>query len=320
MTKPFVQNLSLFYNYVMQLITIFTIFFSIILSTSITVLANNDVLKEHKSIHIMATTFPVYLFTKNIVSTRSYVNVDLLITSQSGCPHDYSPGPSDMARLANADIIIRYGMGLDANIDKVLKNVSPNAILIDASHGINSPGSTNSGSVIADPHIHASPEFAAMMVGNIAKALSSIDPEGADAYFLAAEKYSAKLLSSGRILNGCGRNFTRNGVILQQSSLTHLAVAAGFEIVAIIEEDEDKSPSPSKLMEIAKVAKDGRSVLIICETKLSDKLARSIAEESGLPIVRLDSLSSGPANAPDSFYETIMAQNCKLLGQHFGLK
>lgn len=321
MCKVIIQFVSFFRHCVLTFVSIVSMCSSIILSTHVHTLAmpNNSQGSETK-LQVIATTFPIYLFTRNIVSNRNYIKVDLLITSQSGCPHDYSPGPADMTRLSNADIIIKYGMGLDANIDKILKNVASKARLVDASHGISSASSTASTHVCQDPHIHASPDIASRMVVNIAKALSTIDPEGAGAYMLAAEKYTAKLLSTGRILNSCCAHLPKRGIILQQSSLTHLVDAAGLEIVAIIEEEEGKTPSAAQLMEIIKIAKDGKTVLIACEAKLSDKLANTVAEESGLPVIRLDSLSFGPTDAPNSFYETIMARNCQILGQSLGIK
>ena len=71
--------------------------------------------------NILCTTFPIYLFTKNITKGVKDVKVSLLIPPGTGCPHDYTITPGDMRKLAVKNLIlVMNGASLD---DFFLKSV-----------------------------------------------------------------------------------------------------------------------------------------------------------------------------------------------------
>ena len=44
---------------------------------------------EEENLHILATTYPVYLFTTALTEGIDEVEVSLLVNSQTSCLHDY---------------------------------------------------------------------------------------------------------------------------------------------------------------------------------------------------------------------------------------
>lgn len=87
-------------------------------------------------LRVLATTFPVYLFTRNVAHSRPYVRVELLIPAQAGCPHDYAPTPLDLQKLAQAQVVVMNGLGLEEFLAAPLKKINAKVTVIDSSKGI----------------------------------------------------------------------------------------------------------------------------------------------------------------------------------------
>ena len=91
---------------------------------------------SHGKLRILATTYPVYLLARNVVQSNPNAQVDLLIPAQTGCPHDYALTPKDMQKLAQADVLLLNGLGLDDFMLKALPNAKPGLVVVDSSAGI----------------------------------------------------------------------------------------------------------------------------------------------------------------------------------------
>ncbi len=155
---------------------------NLILSGSISVWGAD---KPGEKIEIVATFFPVYLFTKNITAGIENIRVDLLLPSSYGCPHDYALSPDDIKMLHQANIIVMNGLGMEEFLTKALSsdkrdlrtiiaadNLAPIPLRYYHSHDESSlsPHENN-------PHIFASPKQAAAMVKTIADSLARFLPE-----------------------------------------------------------------------------------------------------------------------------------------------
>ncbi|MSS27788.1 zinc ABC transporter substrate-binding protein [Desulfovibrio sp. PG-178-WT-4] len=277
-------------------------------------------------LRVLATTFPVYLFTRNVTQSRPYVRVDLLVPAQSGCPHDFAPSPHDLQKLAQAQVLVMNGLGLENFLTASLKKINAQVTIIDSSAGIAPlplpqgmlPSShAGHGHGAVNPHLFAGPQQAAAMVYNIAKGLARVDPEGAAAYRAAAEAYAARLLSVGRRLAAVGAGAPRKGIVLQHDALAYLAHDAGLDVVDVIQESEDVQPSAARIMALVRRVREEKPVLIVSEPQYSDKPALTLARETGVPAASLDPVASGPADAPLSYYEAVMAANCQILERYF---
>ena len=109
-------------------------------------------------LRILATTYPVYLLARNVVQSNPGAQVDLLIPAQTGCPHDYALTPKDMQKLAQADVLLLNGLGLDDFMLKALPNAKPGLVVVDSSAGITPLKEGNAhedGDADHDGHDHA---------------------------------------------------------------------------------------------------------------------------------------------------------------------
>jgi len=85
---------------------------------------------------ILAGTFPVYLFARNVLSGVEGVEVQLMLPSDMGCPHDYVLTPADMEKIRGSDIFIANGLGLEEFLGDPLLRANPAIEVIDSSQGL----------------------------------------------------------------------------------------------------------------------------------------------------------------------------------------
>lgn len=64
-------------------------------------------------LHVLATTYPVYLFTTAVTEGIGDVEVSLLVNQQTSCLHDYTLTVNDMKAVERADVIVMNGAGLE---------------------------------------------------------------------------------------------------------------------------------------------------------------------------------------------------------------
>jgi zinc transport system substrate-binding protein len=87
-------------------------------------------------VRILASTFPVYLFTKNVAAGAEGVVVEPMLPASMGCPHDYVLTPADMEKISRADIFVANGLGLEEFLGAPLERANPKVVLVDSSLGI----------------------------------------------------------------------------------------------------------------------------------------------------------------------------------------
>ena len=282
-----------------------------------------------KELRILATTFPVWLFTRNVVHDCPHVRTELLIPTNFGCPHDYALTPRDMQKLSRATALVINGLEMENFLTVPLAASNGGPTIIDAGAGIAAPPQPASPHHITaagfnqhshggmNPHIFSGPKQAAIMTRAIAEGLARIDPANADVYRAAAGAYIARLTALGERLAALGAVAPRKGIVLQHDSLFWLAANAGLEILAVMQTNEDAPPSANELLRLTALVRRERPALIAADPQYADRLVRTLAQETNVPAASLDPVSSGPENAPLDWYETVMSANCQTLERYF---
>lgn len=264
-----------------------------------------------KQINIAAASYPVWLFTTNIVAGARNVHLELLVPADAGCPHDFSLRPADLARLAKADILIINGAGLEGYLAKPLTQLDKQPEIIDASQNVPlldvaKPGHVNS-------HIFAAPGTAAIMVGNIGARLASLDPANAGIYAQNGARFVEKLKALSHKFQNLGRQAKNKGIILEHDGLAYLAANASLEILAILE----NSASAAQLAKVRQLASERKPALLAGDAQYQDRLLKTLAQETNIPFAKLNICASGPVDAPKDYYLQIMNENLATLEKFF---
>ncbi len=283
---------------------------------------------------VFCTTYPVYLFTKNLTKNCPGVRVELVVPPGTGCPHDYVLTPADMRKLGTKNLIlVRNGMGLDDFVLKPLAKMNPNAVIIDATKGLHAlkskcgcghehghnhaeaeeheHGHEHSHGGL-NPHLFASPVTAMGMVGNIAAGLEKADPSNAARYRANAKAYLEKLNVLKKQIEALSSRVKGNSIIAQHGIFDYLAKPLGLEVAATIS-DGQTAPSAAEMKNLIHEIKEENISVIFTEPQYPARTAEALAKECGIRTVRLDPVANGPENAPDDYYEKVMENNLKII-------
>ena len=286
--------------------------------------------------NILCTTFPIYLFTKNITKGVKDVKVSLLIPPGTGCPHDYTITPGDMRKLAVKNLIlVMNGASLDDFFLKSVKKVNPDAVIIDSSGDIElssaAPGdahnhhhhhhtpSCNSRGNHADdssaetksgnPHLFASPFTARKVVKNIGEGLEKADPVHASSYHKNTAEYIEKLNKLCGEFSRLSKTFRIRKIVTQHSIFDYLASHLHLQITGNINEGNENSLNARDILRLIGKIKREKAGAIFTEPQYSSRTAQIIAKECKIPLAELDPVANGPVNASLDHYEKIMEKN-----------
>lgn len=266
---------------------------------------------------VLASTYPVWLFCRNVCKGIENVQVELLIPAVAGCPHDYSPGPADLRKLEKANILVINGLGLEGFLLNSKRSVAPDLPVVDA--GIHvapllqsiedpHPGESN-------PHIFAGPRQASIMVANIGEGLAIHDPENSSRYMANSTAYAERLWKLGQLMESIGINSAVRGIALQHDALAYIAQNAGLDTVAML--PGMNNPSAAKLAALHKELQEAHPALIATDSQFSGKMAEMLSTETGIPCAALDPVANGPAEAPLDYYEKAMEKNIETLRKFY---
>lgn len=291
-------------------------------------------------LHVVATTFPIYLLTSAVAQGRPGMRVDMLIPAQAGCPHDYALTTGDMKKLSTANVIVANGLGMEDFMDKALRAMGRHIPLIDSSVGIQPLAEQEDGHShdhvhgeghhhehgeqcnhshgAVNPHAFSSPRQAARIVRHIARSLGELDPQGAEEYARAADAYALRLEAIGHRLAALGAGAANKKVVLLHDATAYLFRDAGLHVMAVIQENEHAQPSAARILELTRRLRQDKPVVIVSEPQYSDKAVHALSAETGVPVLQLDPVASGPADADPGYYEQVMLKNCEALEKYFG--
>lgn len=246
-------------------------------------------------------------------------------------PHEFEPSPKDLAVVAQSQMLIVNGAGLEGWLTQALINVGGHRILVAASqglagriseYGIHSPipnglSATVSSSSV-DPHFWLDPILVKTYVENIRDGFIKLDPSGQDAYRRNAEKYSAQLDELDQwirtqvdLIPAAQRLLVTN-----HESLGYFADRYGFRLIGAIipSVSSDAEPSAAQIADLITRIRSSGAKAIFLETGTNAQLADQISRETGCRIIPdLYTHSLTPSNGPAPTYLLMMMHNVNLI-------
>ena len=250
--------------------------------------------------HAVCTTYPIWLLTKAVAGNAPDVKIALLINSQHGCAHDYTPAPRDLAKIMkNGTLLIANGLGLDDHIVNAAKKVNKNiniCLAADCSDKL-------------DAHYFIAPDNAKVMLDKIALVLSRYAP--ADKEIFNANKARYHLL-----LDELSKQYKklppRQSVVLQNSTFLHLAKAAGYNVI-LVKKEHDSVLSSSELRKLLQKIKTEKPYAIWAEKGSADPVLTVLKKHTKLPVIELDTMLHGTDDPPEDHFIKLMRSNLETL-------
>lgn len=234
-----------------------------------------------EKLKVVVSFFPLYDFARKVGGDR--VDVRNLVPAGAE-PHDWEPRAGDIKAIGEARVFIFNGAGFEDWVDSVLKAVdNKSLIVVDASQGIQL--------LEDDPHVWLDPVNNQVQVKAIAAALAQADPAGKSAYQANADALVGRLQQLDRDYAAAFAHCERKEIVVSHAFFAYPARRYGLKQVPIVEGFEpDAEPTPKQIAQLARFAKENQVRYIFFETLVSDKLARTLANEVGAETLVLNPL------------------------------
>ena len=232
----------------------------------------------------------------------SHVAVSSLVPP-GGEVHTFDPTPADIARVADAELIVTNGLGLDdwvADLARDSGTRAPILVLGEDLEGVTYlAGDGPEGTV--NPHLWMDVRNAIHYAARVGDELARIDPANADAYSSTTKGYTQRLTE----LDGWAREQiaavpeARRKIVSFHDALPYFAEAYGLEIVGTVIDAPGQDPSAGEVADLIEAIRATGASALFGEAQFNPDLATTIAEEAGINVVTdlyTDSLGDPPAD------------------------
>jgi ABC-type Zn uptake system ZnuABC Zn-binding protein ZnuA len=217
-------------------------------------------------------------------------------------PHAFEPVPQDVAKIADSQIIIINGGGIEDWLQKVIKNAGGEHQVLVASAGLKSRDAREGESVengtgisgqpanaAGDPHFWLDPISVIHYVENIRDGFAQADPAGKDIYTKNAESYIARLKALDASLREQANTIPTDKrlIVTNHESFGYFADRYGFKIIGTIipSVSSGVSPSAQQLARLVDHIKTTGASAIFLETGTNPQMANQISKETGVKVV-----------------------------------
>jgi|WetSurMetagenome_2_1015567.scaffolds.fasta_scaffold64698_3 ABC-type Zn uptake system ZnuABC Zn-binding protein ZnuA len=233
-------------------------------------------------------------------------------------PHEFEPTPQDVTKVAESNILIINGAGLETWLNIILQNAGGNRQVIEASKGLSARtprpeemALLDPAEAANDPHFWLNPNNVIQYVENIRDGLIQADPNGKDIYTLNAENYIQRLRELDDWIKQQVSQIPANQrlLITNHESLGYFADQYGFQIIGTIipSTSTEASPSAQDIAHLIEKIKSTGAPAIFLETGINPQLADQISQETGINIVKdLYTHFLSDPQGPASDYITMM--------------
>ncbi|EGP5686901.1 zinc ABC transporter substrate-binding protein [Enterococcus faecium] len=279
---------------------------------------------KKEDLTIVATFYPMYDFTKEIVGDEG--NVKLLIPAGTE-PHDFEPSAKERAEISDADVFVYNSSDMEFFVDSLKDSVdSKQTLMIEAAKGIDRLESqeadeheeSEEGHDHAheyDPHVWLDPVLAIKEVRTIAGELGEKYPDKKEIFTKNADAYIKKLEALDQKYSEELKNATNRTFVTQHAAFAYLANQYNLEQVAISGVSPDQEPTPSRLAELKEFVKKNNIKVIYFEENASSKVAETLSNETGVKLEvlnPLESLTNEQIKAGEN-YISVMEKNLEAL-------
>ena len=183
---------------------------------------------------------------------------------------------------------------------------------IEAIAGEGAEAHEGHGHGLDDPHFWFDPIRVKTAVNEIASRFSALDPARSDAFTANAAAYNAGLdqLHAWTEEQVTQVPEERRLLVTSHDSFGYFANRYGFEVIGVIlGVTTETEPSAEHLAELIEEVEEEGAPAVFGETTASERLAATVAEETGAKFIRLYSGSLGPADSETATYVDMARTN-----------
>lgn len=271
------------------------------------------------NILLVTSFYPIYIFTLNIVDGIEEINVSCMAEQNTGCLHDYQILSRDAKLIADADVFIINGAGMEAFLEDVYTS-NENLRVVDSSEGVrliencdehHEEESHHDHNHSVNSHIWMSPENAKIQVENIAEGLVSFYPQYKSEIEENKNDYINRLTELSEELSEKAKALKNENIITFHESYDYLASEYGFNVVATVESHEGAQVSAKGLAQLVDIIEKHNVNVLFIEPDYKGSSAEILSNETGARILTLNPVIKGDVSL--TAYEDIMRENLETI-------
>ena len=276
---------------------------------------------DNDKITVYTTIFPIYDFTMNIGKDKINLNY---VVPPGGEPHEWEPSPKLIGKVLSSNVFIYNGLGIDNWAENMIdSSENKKLVIVKATDNID-PIKYNKDDHEDgeeedlgqyDPHIWLNPEYAIKACENIKNGLIKADPNNKDYYEKNYNDYIKEINSLDSDYKENLKNLKTDTAVVSHGAYEYLCKAYNLKQKSITGLSPNQEPSPAKLSELTKYAKENNTKYIFFDGLVNPKTAQTLANEVGIQTATLysiDGISKKDFENGES-YISLMKKNLDVL-------
>lgn len=275
---------------------------------------------EPGALRVVATTTVLADLVAQVGGTR--VSVASLVP-KGGEVHTFDPSPSDVVTIAEADLVVLNGLGLDDWLGRLVTDAGSGAPIVELGEGLEGvdylesgahddagPAGDDHADEAINPHLWLDVAHARRYAARIADALTAADPDDAGAYRSGQAAYDARLSTLDEEIRSAIASIPQANrrIVSFHEAFGYFAAAYGLEIVGVIVEAPGQDPSAGEIATLVEAIRSSGARAVFTEAQFSPDLAETVAAEAGVAVVR-DIYNDSLGDPPVDTYEGMMRWN-----------
>ena len=228
--------------------------------------------------------------------------------------HMIEPRPSDVSRVARADLVVRVGLDLDLWMDALLNAAANGKVnregrgYVDASVGIRRlevprkqiTGASGDIHVYGNPHYWLDPLNGEVISANILEGLKRVSPGSAGYFEKNRAAFLADLRSAMRRWQQKLGPYQGRKIVVYHDAWPYLTHRFGLKLLGSIEPKPGIPPTASHVASLIEDIKAEKQPVVIADAAFySDKAAKTIAARTGAKFAVIPSSVGGAKGADD---------------------
>ncbi|HCG8162699.1 zinc ABC transporter substrate-binding protein ZnuA [Vibrio parahaemolyticus] len=249
-----------------------------------------------QAITVLTSIKPIQLMVTEL--TEGVTTPEVLVQSNAS-PHDYSLRPSDVKKVASADLVIWYGHDLEPFLEKVVSNRSstltlseiPNLALreFDSAHS-HDHGGHDHGS--HDPHFWLGIKPVKQVAQAVVNKLVEIDPANAKTYSNNLVKFEERLAAKDKEIEQQLAPVKNQGYFVFHDAYGYFEERYQLNNLGHFTVTPDRKPGAKTLIQIRKTLGAGNVACVFSEPQFTPAVVESVMRGSNVAKGELDPLGS----------------------------
>ncbi|HAS7002590.1 TPA: zinc ABC transporter substrate-binding protein ZnuA [Vibrio parahaemolyticus] len=262
-----------------------------------------------QAITVLTSIKPIQLMVTEL--TEGVTTPEVLVQSNAS-PHDYSLRPSDVKKVAAADLVIWYGHDLEPFLEKVVSNRSstltlseiPNLALreFDSEHSHDHDGHDHGSH---DPHFWLGIKPVKQVAQAVVNKLVEIDPANAKTYSNNLVKFEEQLAAKDKEIEQQLAPVKNQGYFVFHDAYGYFEERYQLNNLGHFTVTPDRKPGAKTLIQIRKTLGAGNVACVFSEPQFTPAVVESVMRGSNVAKGELDPLGSAIKVEPGSYFNLL---------------